>query len=117
MRPLDPKVTLRQIADYARLAQQLCALDQSPVIMEWQKVAAFELVGEAAKRLPPELCRDYPTVDWGFIAGMRERIRRSCFGADYEGLWQPVQKDIPALLDTVEQMLQDLESSESNRPT
>lgn len=56
----DPNVTLRQIADYARRAQELCVKNTlAEILTDWQKRNAFERVmevlGEAAKRLPPEL--------------------------------------------------------------
>jgi len=56
----DPKITLRQLADHARHAQELCAQNELPAILtDWQKRLAFERVmevlGEAVKRLPPDL--------------------------------------------------------------
>jgi uncharacterized protein with HEPN domain len=63
----DPKITLRQIADNARRAQELCTQNELPAILtDWQKRAAFErvmeVIGEAVKRLPPDLCQHYPAV-------------------------------------------------------
>ena len=62
----DPKVTLRQVADHA---QELCTQNTLPgMLTDWQKRAAFErimeVLGEAVKRLPPELTARYPAVDW-----------------------------------------------------
>ncbi|MDD5261186.1 MAG: hypothetical protein PHD76_04985 [Methylacidiphilales bacterium] len=43
----DPKITLRQVADHARQAQELCAQNKLPQILaDWQKRAAFERVME-----------------------------------------------------------------------
>ena len=110
----DPKVVLRQIAECARHAQDLCAQNDLPqIVTDWQKRAAFERVmevlGEAAKRLPPELCGRYPAVPWKLIAGMRDRISHGYDAVDYSTLWETVQDDMPPLLATVEQMLKDLE--------
>jgi uncharacterized protein with HEPN domain len=50
----DPKVTLRQVADNARRAQELCKANSlAEILSDWQKRAAFERVmevlGEAVK--------------------------------------------------------------------
>ena len=79
----DPKVTLRQLAEHARHAQELCAQNtHTEILIDWQKRAAFErvmeILGEAVKRLPPELTSRYPAVDWRGIAGMRDRVCPDC---------------------------------------
>jgi len=110
----DPKVTLQQVAENARRAQELCAANTLPQILaDWQKRAAFERVmevlGEAVKRLPPELTSRYPAVDWRGIAGMRDRVSHGYDAIDYDILWQAVQTRVPGLLATIEQMLRELE--------
>jgi uncharacterized protein with HEPN domain len=110
----DPKATLRQAAEHARRAQELCKANPLPEILsDWQKRAAFERVmevlGEAVKRLPPELTRQYPAVDWRGIAGMRDWVSHGYDGIDYDLLWQAVEKRVPGLLVTVGQMLKDLD--------
>jgi uncharacterized protein with HEPN domain len=110
----DPRVTLRQIADFARQAQALCA-DKTLVILQadWQALLAFErimeLVGEAVKRLPTELRDKYPAVEWKLIAGMRDRLSHGYDDIRHDVLWNAVQKEIPDLLVTVELMLADVE--------
>ena len=51
----DPKVTLRQLTDYALRAQELCTQNELPAILsDWHKRLAFErvmeIIGEAVKR-------------------------------------------------------------------
>jgi uncharacterized protein with HEPN domain len=112
----DPKVTLQQVVEYARHAQELCAQNTlAGLFTNWQKRAAFErvmeILGEAVKRLPPELTARYPTVDWRGIAGMRDRVSHGYDAVDYGLLWQSVETHVPGLLATVGQMLKDLDSS------
>jgi len=111
----DPKVTLLQITDYARRAQELCAQNElAEILTDWQKRAAFERVmevlGEAVKRLPPELCQCHPAVPWKLVAGMRDRVSHGYDAIDYATLWDTVHDDVPGLLATVGQMLKDLDS-------
>ena len=109
----DPSVTLRQAADHARHAQELCAQNTlAGILIDWQKRAAFErtmeVLGEAVKRLPPELTVRHPSVDWRGIAGMRDRVSHGYDTIDYGLLWSAVETRVPGLLATIEQMLQDL---------
>jgi uncharacterized protein with HEPN domain len=93
----DPKVTLQQVADHARRAQELCRQTTLPgMLTDWQKRAAFECImevlGEAVKRLPPELTARYPAVDWRGIAGMRDRVSHGYDAIDYSFTLEPYGK-------------------------
>jgi uncharacterized protein with HEPN domain len=110
----DPKVTLKQIRDFVRQAQQLCeGRTLEELLKDWQSVFAFEraleLVGEAVKRLPQDLRDRYPAVAWRQVAAMRDRLSHGYDEIRYDILWDAVQQDFPLLLVTVEQMLRDLE--------
>jgi uncharacterized protein with HEPN domain len=111
----DPRATLRQIQDAARHAQTICA-DKAleGLLNDWQASAALErfieIIGEAVKRLPKELRDRYPGVPWKEITGTRDHLSHGYDDVDYQVLWDAVQKDIPVLLATVEQMLKDLAS-------
>ena len=112
----DTHATLRQIADTARHAQELCA-DKTlkELLSDWKSVLAFErsleILGEAVKRLPADLCEAYPAVPWRLVAGMRDRLIHGYDEIDYEILWNAVHEDLPNLLKTVNQMIRELNKS------
>jgi len=112
----DPKATLRQIRDAARRAEEICA-DKTleGLLMDWQATAALErfieIVGEGVKRLPPGLRDRYQAVPWKEIAGTRDHLSHGYDDVDYQVLWDAVKTDVPVLLATIAQMLNDLETA------
>ena len=79
---------------------------------DWLATAALErfleILGEGVKRLPMDMRSKYPSVPWKEIAGTRDRLIHGYDDVDLQILWDAVQNDVPALLASVEQMLQEL---------
>jgi uncharacterized protein with HEPN domain len=57
----------------------------------------FEIIGEAANRLPDEFKEKYELVDWFRIIGFRNRIVHDYMGVDYKIDWTIIEKDIDKL--------------------
>ena len=86
--------------------QEICSQNTlAGMLTDWQKRAAvervMEILGEAVKRLPPELTARYPAVDWRGIAGMHDRVSHGYDAIDYGLMWQSVETRVPGLLVTV----------------
>ena len=47
----------------------------------------FEIIGEAANRLPEEIKENSPDINWFKIRGLRNRIVHNYFGIDYKIIW------------------------------
>ena len=113
----DPQVTLRQIQDAARRLQTICTgKTMEQLLADWLATAALErfleIVGEGVKRLPLDLRSRYPSVPWKEIAGTRDYLSHGYDDVDHQILWDAVQKDLPVLLATIEQMLMELNPGE-----
>jgi len=60
-------------------------------------VRNFEIIGEAAGKLPPEFRDNHPDVQWKKIIGLRHRIVHDYFDIDVEIIWQIIKSYIPGL--------------------
>jgi uncharacterized protein with HEPN domain len=59
-------------------------------------VRNFEIIGEAAGRLPEDFTSRCSEIEWVKIIGLRNRIVHEYFGVDLQIIWQILKKDIPA---------------------
>ena len=60
-------------------------------------VRNFEIIGEAANRLPEAFTEQHQEVEWHKIIGLRHRIVHHYFGVDLDIIWAIIQQDLPAL--------------------
>jgi len=69
----------------------------------------FEVIGEAAKRVPKttqELC---PEVPWRQVAGFRDVLIHQYEGVDLQQVWQRVVEDLPPVRDALKRLLERFE--------
>jgi uncharacterized protein with HEPN domain len=55
----------------------------------------FEIIGEAANRLPAEFKDSFPEIDWNRIRGFRNRIVHNYFGIDHSIVWTIKETFLP----------------------
>jgi uncharacterized protein with HEPN domain len=68
------------------------------------------LAGEAAARLTPETCAEFPGIPFHKIAGMRNRVVHDYGHVDFEIVWETVQTHLPVLFKELGRSLQNGEA-------
>ncbi len=64
----------------------------------------LEIIGEAAKRIPAEIRRKYPDVEWKKIAGLRDILIHEYSSINLKIVWDVVANKLPALKTSVEKI-------------
>ena len=95
-------VRLRHMLDHAQEAismvreRKLQDLAQDR-ILELALVKLIEIIGEAASRVSTEGQREYPSIPWPEIIGMRNRLIHGYDQVDLNVLWDTIEFDLPPL--------------------
>lgn len=65
----------------------------------------LEVIGEAARHMPNEICERHAAIPWGKMRGLRNVIIHEYFGVDLAILWQTVKEDLPPLVSVLRELL------------
>jgi len=71
-------------------------------------VRNFEIIGEAANRVPEDFKSDHPEIEWRRMTGLRNRIIHEYFGINYVTVWKIKEENIAELADFVQQAIDSL---------
>ena len=108
----DPKERLRDILEAIAAIDRYVdrgkkAFEEDELLQGWF-VRNLQIIGEAARALPPEIQTLAPEVQWKSIMGMRNILVHGYFDIDSEIVWLAAMSDLPALRSAVEQLLANL---------
>jgi uncharacterized protein with HEPN domain len=68
-------------------------------------VRNFEIIGEAANRIPEEIRDQNNQINWHRIKGFRNRIVHDYMGVDYNIVWSIIHNDIDRLRSDISKVL------------
>jgi uncharacterized protein with HEPN domain len=66
------------------------------------------VIGEAANKVPSDIRRQYPAVEWKKMAGLRDIVVHDYFGIDEDIIWDVVSVKMKELLQQMETLTVDL---------
>ena len=112
----DPRVYLAQILE---CAQQIAAYttDGQKAFLADPKtqdavIRKFEIIGEAAKRVPEEYRQEHAEIPWRGLATFRDVLIHQYEGVDLSEVWRIVEAELPQLTGAIKAILPPLEQLE-----
>jgi uncharacterized protein with HEPN domain len=67
----------------------------------------LEIIGEAARCLPDQVCARAPEIEWRKIAGMRDLLVHAYFAVNLAIVWDVVRNKLPQLEKAVSRLQAD----------
>jgi uncharacterized protein with HEPN domain len=65
----------------------------------------FEIIGEAANRLPDDFKELHHNINWFRIRGFRNRIVHDYMGIDFHIVWTIIEKDLDRLSEDISSII------------
>ena len=106
----DDNVRLRHILDAARESvsfaegRRRADLDTDRKL-NLSLVRLLEVIGEAARSLSPEFRETHPTLPWGKMVGMRDRLIHGYYDVNLDVVWETITEDLPPLIVQLERIV------------
>ena len=72
----------------------------------------FEVIGEAAKRIPEKYSQEHPSIPWRELAGFRDVLIHQYEGVSVAEIWRVIEKNLEPLLLAIKVILPPLEELE-----
>jgi uncharacterized protein with HEPN domain len=105
-----PKLLLEDILESAeKIINYTQSLTYNDFIADSKTIDAvirnFEIIGEAANRLPDELKDNNNEIDWHKIRGLRNRIVHAYFGINYSIIWSIIEDYLATLIAQIKKLI------------
>jgi uncharacterized protein with HEPN domain len=113
MKSPDETVFIRHMIDAAdRIQEFLRKVDQATfaqdALVQSAVVYQIQIIGEAARRLSPEVRQRYRWIPWRDVTGMRNKLVHDYVSISIPAVWETATRDVPALRTDLVNILNDL---------
>jgi uncharacterized protein with HEPN domain len=112
----DPRVYLAHILECAQKIERYTRGGEkefhNDTMLQDAVIRNFEIIGEAAKRVPEAYRRAYSQIPWRLMAGFRDVLIHAYEGVDLKRVWWIVRQDLPVVKEAIEKLLPPLEELE-----
>jgi uncharacterized protein with HEPN domain len=112
----DPRVYLAHILECAQKIERYTKGGEkefhNDTMLQDAVIRNFEIIGEAAKRVPETYRRAHSQLPWRLMAGFRDVLIHAYEGVDLKRVWRIVRHDLPVVKEAVEKLLPPLEELE-----
>jgi uncharacterized protein with HEPN domain len=112
----DPRVYLAHILESAQKIERYTKGGEkefhNDTMLQDAVIRNFEIIGEAAKRVPEAYRRAHSQIPWRLMAGFRDVLIHAYEGIDLKRVWRTVGHDLPVVKEAVEKLLPPLEELE-----
>jgi uncharacterized protein with HEPN domain len=78
-------------------------------------VRNLEIIGEAARQIPPDLRDQYPEIDWTRVVGFRNIVIHEYFDVDVEIVWTIATQRLSELKAVLRRMFHDIDQAKSEQ--
>ncbi|MCD6484502.1 MAG: DUF86 domain-containing protein [Candidatus Odinarchaeota archaeon] len=72
-------------------------------------IRKLEIIGEATKKIPENIRRNYAMIPWKDMARFRDKLIHFYFGVDYKIVWKAVKESLPVIKKSLEKILENLQ--------
>ncbi|SRR5258706_12765462 len=72
-------------------------------------IRRFEIIGEAAKRIPEDFKQAHSNIPWKLATGMRDVLIHDYNEVNLDRLWKTIIEDLPPFKKDIEELLKQLD--------
>lgn len=109
----NPIIIQDYLEDVAESARRITKYTQDMDLAKFEKsqitqdavIRAFEVLGEATKKIPEDFRKKYPEIPWREMAATRDKFIHDYRDIEIEIVWRTAKEDIPEILAQISKII------------